>query len=127
MASAKLHKELAIERVHVYGFSLGGMPAQKAADPWGSVRESKPAPAKKTPAADKNPPAKKNPTTATRLVEKLITEDGIRFILGPYGSGITLLADMPGVSKDRLEVNLDGDKLSFTYEPNPARQPATVA
>ena len=31
-----------------------------------------------------------NPTTATRLVEKLITEDGIKFILGPYGSGITL-------------------------------------
>ena len=28
-------------------------------------------------------------------------------------SGITLLADMPGVSKDRLEVNLDGDKLSI--------------
>jgi HSP20 family protein len=27
--------------------------------------------------------------------------------------GITLLADMPGVSKDRLEVNLDGDNLSI--------------
>jgi HSP20 family protein len=26
--------------------------------------------------------------------------------------GITLLADMPGVSKDRLEVKLDGDTLS---------------
>jgi branched-chain amino acid transport system substrate-binding protein len=31
-----------------------------------------------------------NPTIAARLVEKLITEDGIKFILGPYGSGITL-------------------------------------
>jgi hypothetical protein len=47
-----------------YRSALGGMPAQKAADPWGNVRESKPAPAKKAPAADKNPPAKKNPTTA---------------------------------------------------------------
>ena len=27
-------------------------------------------------------------------------------------SGITLLADMPGVSKERLEVKLDGDTLS---------------
>ena len=27
--------------------------------------------------------------------------------------GITLLADMPGVSRDRLEVNLDGDNLSI--------------
>jgi HSP20 family molecular chaperone IbpA len=27
--------------------------------------------------------------------------------------GITLLADMPGVSKDRLEVKLDGDSLSI--------------
>jgi HSP20 family molecular chaperone IbpA len=27
--------------------------------------------------------------------------------------GITLLADMPGVSRERLEVNLDGDNLSI--------------
>jgi hypothetical protein len=50
-----------------YRSAIGGMPSQKAADPWGNVRESKPAPAapaKKTPAADKNPPAKKNPATA---------------------------------------------------------------
>jgi hypothetical protein len=50
-----------------YRSAIGGMPSQKAPDPWGNVRESKPAPAapaKKTPAADKNPPAKKNPTTA---------------------------------------------------------------
>jgi len=28
-------------------------------------------------------------------------------------AGITLLADMPGVSKDRLDVKLDGDNLSI--------------
>jgi hypothetical protein len=52
-----------------YRSAIGGMPSPKAADPWGSVRETKPgstAPAKKTPpAADKNAAAaKKNPTTA---------------------------------------------------------------
>ncbi len=31
-----------------------------------------------------------DPTTATKLVEKLIVDDGIKFILGPYSSGITL-------------------------------------
>jgi hypothetical protein len=50
-----------------YRSAIGGMPTPKSADPWGSVRESKPAaatPAKKAaPAADKNPP-KKNPATA---------------------------------------------------------------
>src|SRR5919202_1850180 len=30
--------------------------------------------------------------TAVRLVERLITEDGIKFLLGPYGSGATLAA-----------------------------------
>lgn len=29
-------------------------------------------------------------TTATKLTEKLITEDGVEFIFGPFGSGITL-------------------------------------
>jgi HSP20 family protein len=29
------------------------------------------------------------------------------------GDGITLLADMPGVSKERLEVRLDGDSLTI--------------
>jgi hypothetical protein len=45
-----------------YRSAIGGLPTPKTADPWGNVRESKPAPAapaKKTPAA-----AKKNPTTA---------------------------------------------------------------
>ena len=52
-----------------YRSAIGGMPTPKSADPWGNVRDSKPAaaaPAKKPPAAaDKKPPAaKKNPTTA---------------------------------------------------------------
>jgi hypothetical protein len=50
-----------------YRSAIGGMPTPKSADPWGNVRDSKPAaaaPAKK-PAAEKKPPAtKKNPTTA---------------------------------------------------------------
>jgi len=43
-----------------YRSAIGGMSTPKAADPWGSVRETKPAsaaPAKKTPPA---PPADKN-------------------------------------------------------------------
>jgi hypothetical protein len=51
-----------------YRSAIGGMPTPKAADPWGNVRENKPAPAtpaNRTPAADKNAPgAKKNPATA---------------------------------------------------------------
>jgi hypothetical protein len=47
-----------------YRSAIGGMPTPKSADPWGNVRESKPAPAKK-PAAEKTAPAaKKNPATA---------------------------------------------------------------
>src|SRR5689334_5370234 len=51
-----------------YRSAIGGMPASKPADPWGNVRETKPAaaPAKKSPpAADKNAAgAKKQSTTA---------------------------------------------------------------
>ncbi|MBV8824832.1 MAG: hypothetical protein JO084_06495 [Bradyrhizobiaceae bacterium] len=50
-----------------YRSAIKGMPTPKAADPWGSVRETKPAsaaPAKKTPPADKNASAKKTSTTA---------------------------------------------------------------
>ena len=49
-----------------YRSAIKGMPTPKATDPWGSVRESKPAaaaPAKK-PTAEKTRPAKKNPSTA---------------------------------------------------------------
>jgi len=53
-----------------YRSAIGGISAPKAADPWGSVRESKsppPAPAKKTPPAGGNnaaASAKKNSATA---------------------------------------------------------------
>jgi len=35
-------------------------------------------------------------------------------------SGITLLADMPGVSKDRLELRVEGETLSIEGEMQPA-------
>ena len=50
-----------------YSSAIGGLPTPKAADPWGNVRETKPAPAapaKKTPAAEKTTGGKKNPATA---------------------------------------------------------------
>jgi len=47
-------------------------------------------------------PAESNQRTVTPAVD--IFEDA---------GGITLLADMPGVSKDRLDVKLDGDNLSI--------------
>jgi hypothetical protein len=38
-----------------YRSAIGGLPAQKSTDPWGTVRETKPAPAaKKAPASGKN-------------------------------------------------------------------------
>ena len=69
MAAPEKEKPVDPIKENEYRSAIGGMPTPKAADPWGSVRESKPAPvapAKKTPpAADKNPPgAKKNPATA---------------------------------------------------------------
>lgn len=52
-----------------YRSAIGGLPTPKSADPWGTMRDTKTAPAasaKKTPpAGDKNASgAKKNPTTA---------------------------------------------------------------
>jgi hypothetical protein len=44
-----------------YRSAIKGLPSPKAADPWGNVRESKPAPAG---SAKTTPPAKKNPSTA---------------------------------------------------------------
>jgi hypothetical protein len=67
MGGDKAEKPLDPVKENEYRSAIGGMPTQKAADPWGSVRETKPAsaaPAKKpTPPADKNA-AKKNSTTA---------------------------------------------------------------
>jgi hypothetical protein len=45
-----------------YRSAIGGMPTQKSADPWGNVREAKPAPA--APAKKPAAAAKKNPATA---------------------------------------------------------------
>jgi len=47
-----------------YRSAIGGLPSQKSTDPWGNVRDTKPAApaAKKTPAAAEKP--KKNSTTA---------------------------------------------------------------
>jgi hypothetical protein len=62
MGEEKPEKPVDPVKEHEYRDAIGGMPTPKAADPWGSVRESKPAPAapaKKTPTA-----AKKNPATA---------------------------------------------------------------
>lgn len=44
-----------------YRSAIKGLPSPKAADPWGNVRESKPAP---TTPAKKPAAAKKNPSTA---------------------------------------------------------------
>jgi hypothetical protein len=69
MGGDKTEKPVDPVKENEYRSAIGGMPSPKAADPWGTVREGKPAPAapaKKTPpAADKNvSAAKKNPTTA---------------------------------------------------------------
>jgi len=48
-----------------YRSAIGGLPTPKSADPWGNVRETKPAPPAKKAASDKNPSTpKKNSTTA---------------------------------------------------------------
>jgi hypothetical protein len=69
MAAPEKERPVDPVKENEYRSAIGGMPTPKAADPWGNVRESKPAPAasakKTTPAADKSPPgAKKNPATA---------------------------------------------------------------
>jgi hypothetical protein len=68
MGGDKPEKPVDPVKENEYRSAIGGMPAARPADPWGSVRETKPAaaPAKKSPpVADKNAAgAKKNPTTA---------------------------------------------------------------
>ncbi len=65
MGEPKKEKPVDPVKENEYRSAIKGMPTPKAADPWGSVRETKPAsaaPAKKT---EKNAPAaKKNATTA---------------------------------------------------------------
>jgi hypothetical protein len=66
MAAPEKEKPVDPVKENEYRSAIGGMPTPKATDPWGNVRETKPAPAKKTsPAAEKSPPgAKKHPATA---------------------------------------------------------------
>jgi hypothetical protein len=70
MGGEKPEKPVDPVKENEYRSAIGGMPTPKAADPWGSVRETKPAsaaPAKKTPppAADKSAHVtKKSPATA---------------------------------------------------------------
>jgi hypothetical protein len=66
MGGDKPEKPVDPVKENEYRSAIGGMPTQKNADPWGNVRETKPAPAKKVaPAADKSGSgAKKNSATA---------------------------------------------------------------
>ena len=68
MGGDKPEKPVDPVKENEYRSAIGGMPTPKAADPWGNVRDSKPAsaPAKKAaPAADKNAAgAKKSSATA---------------------------------------------------------------
>ena len=66
MGSPEKEKPVDPVKEHEYRSAIGGLPTAKSADPWGTVRETKPAPEKKTPAvSDKNAPAvKKHSTTA---------------------------------------------------------------
>ena len=69
MGGDKPEKPVDPVKENEYRSAIGGMPTPKSADPWGNVRETKPAsaaPAKKTPPnVDRNGPgAKKNSATA---------------------------------------------------------------
>jgi branched-chain amino acid transport system substrate-binding protein len=47
---------------------------------------------------------KGDPETAAKLTEKLITEDKVQFLLGPYGSGITLATSAIGEKYHMLTI-----------------------
>jgi hypothetical protein len=69
MGGDKPEKPVDPVKENEYRSAIGGMPTPKATDPWGSVRETKPASAaptkKAAPAADKNASGgKKNSATA---------------------------------------------------------------
>jgi len=58
-----------------------------------------------------------NAKSAALLTEKLITEDGVKFILGPYGSGATFAASAVtenekgvNIAKDMAVVQIQNDK-----------------
>jgi hypothetical protein len=66
MGEPKKEKPVDPIKENEYRSAIGGLPTPKSADPWGNVRDTKPAsaaPAKKTPPADKSAAAKKTSTT----------------------------------------------------------------
>ena len=56
--------------------------------------------------------ADRNELTTTKPVESNQRPVSPAVDIFEDAGGITLLADMPGVSKERLDINLDGDNLS---------------
>jgi len=64
MGEEKPQKPVDPIKENEYRSAIGGLPTQKSSDPWGNVRDTKPAApaAKKTPAASEKP--KKNSTNA---------------------------------------------------------------
>ena len=58
---------------------------------------------------------KSDPQTGAKLTEKLITEDKVKFILGPYGSGITLATSAIGEKYKVLTVACQANALNI-YE-----------
>ena len=58
---------------------------------------------------------KGDPQTGAKLTEKLITEDKVKFILGPYGSGITLATSAIGEKYKVLTVACQANAVNI-YE-----------
>jgi branched-chain amino acid transport system substrate-binding protein len=58
---------------------------------------------------------KSDPQTGAKLTEKLITEDKVKFILGPYGSGITLATSAIGEKYKVLTVACQANAVNI-YE-----------
>jgi len=58
---------------------------------------------------------KSDPQTGAKLTEKLITEDKVKFILGPFGSGITLATSAIGEKYKVLTVACQANALNI-YE-----------
>lgn len=70
MGEPKKDKPIDPVKENEYRSAIGGLPTPKSADPWGNVRESKPEPAKKAPAAsDKSAPAAKKHSTTAKTTE----------------------------------------------------------
>jgi hypothetical protein len=69
MGEPKKEKPVDPIKENEYRSAIGGLPTAKSVDPWGSVRETKPAstaPAKKTPPAEKSAHAAKKTSTPAK-------------------------------------------------------------